>query len=396
VDIHVHGIGANYFHGIGANYFHCRGHQCPPYKGNTTLADPGAALFGTRVKSWHEGRHAMLGYQILPGENIEGLRCVELPDRPLGTCEVRVRVHAVSLNYRDLMVASGDYLVTVDDPIIPCSDGAGEVIEVGHGVTRFKLGDRVAAAFFPEWRDGQTSQEKTRCSLGGNVDGMLAQQVLLDQDALVHIPDSSSYIDAATLPCAGVTAWNAIFVSSNHIKPGDTVLLLGTGGVSVLGLQMARAAGLRAIITSSSDEKLRRARDLGAQHTINYRQFPEWHEEVLRMTGGTGANVVLEVGGKGTVNRSIAAAGMGGTVAIIGGVSGFGGEVNPAALLAGAKRMVGIYVGSRSMLEDTMRFVDAAGIQPVVDRVFPFHQAREAYQYMLSGSHFGKVVVAVS
>jgi NADPH:quinone reductase-like Zn-dependent oxidoreductase len=338
----------------------------------------------------------MQAYQIIPGENIDGLRCVQLPDRPLATGEVRVKVHAVSLNYRDLMVASGNYLVSVDDPIIPCSDGAGEVIEVGHGVTHLQPGDRVAASFFPSWHDGPTAQDKIRHSLGGDIDGMLASEVLLDQQALVRIPDALSYIDAATLPCAGVTAWNAIFVSSNQVKPGDTVLLLGTGGVSILGLQLAKAAGLRAIITSSSDDKLRRARELGADHTINYRTAPEWHEEVLRATGGLGANVVLEVGGKGTVNRSVSAAAMGGTVAIIGGVSGFGGEVNPAALLSGAKRMVGIFVGSRAMLEDVMRFAAAVRLSPVVDRVFPFGQAADAYRYMESGSHFGKVVIAVA
>jgi NADPH:quinone reductase-like Zn-dependent oxidoreductase len=338
----------------------------------------------------------MRAYQILPGENIDGLRCVDLPDRDLGVGEVRLRVHAVSLNYRDLMVASGNYLVSVDDPIIPCSDGAGEVLAVGHGVRRLQVGDRVAASFFPYWIDGPTSSDKIRHALGGDIDGMLAEEVILHEDALVKIPPGLSFVDAAALPCAGVTAWNAIFVSSNRIKPGDSVLLLGTGGVSILGLQLARAAGLRTIITSSSDEKLQRARELGAHHTINYRSIPEWHEEVLSATHGAGADVVLEVGGKGTVNRSVAAASMGGTVAIIGGVSGFGGEVNPASLLAGAKRMVGIFVGSRTMLEDLMRFADTTGLKPVVDRVFTFDQAREAYRYMESGSHFGKVVIAVT
>jgi NADPH:quinone reductase-like Zn-dependent oxidoreductase len=338
----------------------------------------------------------MQAYQLVPGENVDGLRCVELPDRPLSIGEVRVKVHAVSLNYRDLMVASGNYLVDVDNPIIPCSDGAGEVLEVGHGVGRFKPGDRVAASFFPFWHDGPSSQEKIRHSLGGDIDGMLAKEVFLDQHALARIPDALNYVDAATLPCAGVTAWNAIFESSNQVKPGDTVLLLGTGGVSVLGLQLAKAAGLSTIITSSSDDKLRRARALGADHTINYHAHPEWHEVVLRMTGALGADVVLEVGGKGTVNRSVLAAGMGGTVAIIGGVSGFGGEVNPVALLTGAKRMVGIFVGSRAMLEHVMRFAAAARITPVVDRVFPFEQAQDAYRYMESGAHFGKVVIAVT
>ncbi|HEX8786980.1 MAG TPA: NAD(P)-dependent alcohol dehydrogenase [Telluria sp.] len=338
----------------------------------------------------------MRAYQILPGEGIDGLRCVDFPDRELGNGEVRIRVHAVSLNYRDLMVANGNYLVTVDDPIVPCSDGAGEVLAVGHGVTRFQAGDRVAASFFPYWHDGPTAPEKIRHSLGGDIDGMLAETAILDEHALVKLPAGMSFVDAATLPCAGVTAWNAIFESSNEVRPGDTVLLLGTGGVSILGLQLARAAGLKTIITSSSDAKLQRARELGAHHTINYRGFPEWQEEVLRLTHGVGAHVVLEVGGKGTVNRSVASSAMGGSIAIIGGVSGFGGEVNPATLLAGAKRMVGIFVGSRTMLEKVMRFADTCGIQPVVDRVFTFDQAKEAYRYMESGSHFGKVVIAVA
>jgi NADPH:quinone reductase-like Zn-dependent oxidoreductase len=337
----------------------------------------------------------MLAYQILPGENIDGLQRVELPSRALAVGEVRLRVHAVSLNYRDLLVASGDYLVSVDDPIIPCSDGAGEVVEVGPGVTRLGLGDRVAASFFPCWTDGAATQDKIRHALGGDIDGMLAEEVILDQQALATIPPGLSYVDAATLPCAGVTAWNAIFVSSKNIRPGSTVLLLGTGGVSVLGLQLAKAAGMRTIITSSSDEKLRRARELGAHHTINYRAMPEWHEEVLRLTGGAGADLVLEVGGKGTVNHSLAAAAMGGTVAIIGGVSGFGGEINPAALLSGSKHMAGIFVGSRAMLEDVMRLAHVTGLKPVVDRIFSFDQATAAYRYMESGEHFGKVVLAV-
>jgi NADPH:quinone reductase-like Zn-dependent oxidoreductase len=338
----------------------------------------------------------MRAYQILPGDGIDGLQCVDFPERELGIGEVRVRVRAVSLNYRDLMVASGNYLVNVDNPIVPCSDGAGEVLAVGAGVTRVQVGDRVAASFFPHWQDGPTSAERIRHALGGDIDGMLAEEVVLLEDAVVKIPPGMSFVDASTMPCAGVTAWNAIFESSNAIRPGDSVMLLGTGGVSVLGLQLARAAGLRTIITSSSDEKLQRARELGAHHTINYRTFPEWQEEVLRLTQGLGANVVLEVGGQGTVNRSVASTAMGGSVAIIGGVSGFGGEVNPASLLAGAKRLVGIFVGSRTMLEKVLRFADTTGLQPVVDRVFTFDQAREAYRHMESGSHFGKVVIAVS
>jgi NADPH:quinone reductase-like Zn-dependent oxidoreductase len=337
----------------------------------------------------------MRAYQILPGAGIDGLQCVDYPDRELGTGEVRVRVRAVSLNYRDLMVASGNYLVNVDESIVPCSDGAGEVLAVGPGVGRVQVGDRVAGSFFPYWHDGRAAPNKVRHALGGDIDGMLAEEVILHEDALARIPAGMTFIDAATMPCAGVTAWNAIFESSNDIRPGDTVLLLGTGGVSVLGLQLAKAAGMQAIITSSSDDKLARARELGAAHTINYRTHSEWQEEVLRVTGGVGAHVVLEVGGQGTVNRSIASAAMGGSIAVIGGVSGFGGEVNPGSLLASARRLVGIYVGSRTMLEKVMRFADGAGIQPVVDRVFPFEEAQQAYRYMESGAHFGKVVIAV-
>jgi len=337
----------------------------------------------------------MRAYQILPGAGIDGLQSVDFPDRELGTGEVRMRVRAVSLNYRDLMVASGNYLVNVDDPIIPCSDGAGEVLAVGPGVSRVQVGDRVAGSFFPYWHDGPAAPDKVRHALGGDIDGMLAEEVILHEDALAMVPPSMSLIDAATMPCAGVTAWNAIFESSNNIRPGDTVLLLGTGGVSVLGLQLAQAAGLQTIITSSSDDKLARARELGATHAINYRTHPEWQEEVLRVTGGIGAHVVLEVGGQGTVNRSIASAAMGGTIAVIGGVSGFGGEVNPGSLLASARRLVGIYVGSRTMLEKVMRLVASTGLQPVVDRVFPFEEVQEAYRYMESGAHFGKVVIAV-
>lgn len=337
----------------------------------------------------------MKAYRILPGDNIDGLRLDDLPERQLAAGEVRIRVHAVALNYRDLMVARGNYLVSLDEPIIPCSDGAGEILAVGPGVTRWQQGDRVVASFFPYWADGVSTPDKVRHSLGGDIDGMLAQEVILPQEALVKIPPRLGYIDASTLPCAGVTAWNAIFVQS-AARPGASVLLLGTGGVSTLGLQFAKAAGLRAIITSSSDDKLQRARFLGAHDTINYLSTPAWHEEVLRLTHGAGADVVLEVGGQGTINSSVAAASMGGTVAVIGGVSGFGGQLNPASLLAGAKRLVGIFVGSRQMLEDVMRFADVADLKPVVDRVFPFDQAQDAYRYMESGEHFGKIVIALT
>lgn len=337
----------------------------------------------------------MKAYRISHGKKIDGLQLDDIVDHQLAPYEVQIRVRAVSLNYRDLMVAEGVYGAKPDYPVIPCSDGAGDVIAVGPQVTRLKPGDRVMATFFPHWLEGRSTQANIRSSLGGDIDGMLAEAVTLHEDTLVKIPDQLSYVEASTLPCAATTAWNAIFESSN-VQPGDTVLLLGTGGVSIMGLQMAKAAGLRAIITSSSDDKLERARALGADETINYRTTPEWQDEVLRKTNGKGVDVVLEVGGQGTITRSVTSTAVSGTIAVIGGVSGFGGEVNPTTLLFGAKRLIGIYVGSRAMLEQTAKFFAGAGIKPVVDRVFPFAEAKEAYRHLESGSHFGKVVIELN
>jgi NADPH:quinone reductase-like Zn-dependent oxidoreductase len=336
----------------------------------------------------------MQAYRILPGTNLAGLERFHCDVQSLAPREVRVRVHAVSLNFRDLMVAHGNYIVSAGRPVIPCSDGAGEVIAVGREVTRFRPGDRVAGAFFPGWIDGAPTCAKTAGALGGDADGMLAEEAVLHEDALVVIPSQLDFAEAATLPCAAVTAWNTLFVDG-ALKPGATVLLLGSGGVSIWALQLAKASGLRTILTSSSDEKLERARALGADETINYRTVPEWQDEVLRLTGDRGVDLVVEVGGQGTLKRSVAATRMGGTIAVIGGVSGFGGEFEPLALISGAKRLTGIFVGSRTMAEDLYRFVETADIRPVVDRVFDFDRAREAYAHLEAAGHFGKVVIKV-
>jgi len=332
----------------------------------------------------------MKAYKLIAGSGIEGLQLAELASPELGPNDVRVRVRAVALNYRDLMVARGSYLVAAGRALVPASDGAGEVIAVGSSVRRFKVGDRVVTTFFPNWIDGAPTPEKTAQAPGGNVDGVLAEEITASESSLVSVPKHLDFTEAATLTCAGVTAWNSLFVAAG-LKAGDSVLLLGTGGVSIWGLQLAKAAGLQAIITSSSDEKLARARQLGADFTINYRSTPEWQDEVLRRTGGV--HLAIEVGGTGTLKRSVAATRMGGTIAIVGGVSGFGGEFEPFALIGGARRLSGIYVGSRQMLEDLNRLVEVAAIRPVVDRVFPFAAAQEAYAFLDAGKHFGKVVI---
>ena len=346
----------------------------------------GASLFnylGTIVKA----------YKLISGAGIDGLNLIDLPSSRLAANAMRVRVKAVSLNFRDLMVAKGTYPVRSSLPIIPCSDAAGEVTEVGSDVTCFKVGDRVMNAFFPRWNDGPISPVQTVTTFGADSDGVLAEEIIIDEASAIRIPNDLSYVEASTIPCAGVTAWNALF-ENTVLKPGDDVLLLGTGGVSIWALQLAKAAGLRPIITSSSNLKLHKAKALGAAVVINYRDTPHWEHAVMEATGGKGVQLVLEVGGQGTLKASNAAAAMGGSIVVIGGVSGFGGQLDPASLVFGNKRVSGILIGSRSMHERVTRFVEASNIKPVIDRVFKFEHAREAFSYLDQAAHFGKVVIA--
>jgi NADPH:quinone reductase-like Zn-dependent oxidoreductase len=337
----------------------------------------------------------MNAWKLKPADGIAGLKRSDATIRSPGPADVVVKVHAASLNYRDLMFARGDYLGVGDAALIPLCDGAGEVVEVGHSVTRFKPGDRVINTYFPHWIDGGPAPRKVGDSPGAHVDGALAERFVVDEASLVAIPAHLSYDEASTLSCAGVTAWNALFADGNA-KPGSTVVLLGTGGVSICALQLAHAAGLRTIITSSSSEKLERASQLGADETINYRATPEWQSEVLRLTDGVGADIVVEVGGRDTLPRSVAATRMGGLVSIIGGVSGFSGpELALLPVIGGVKRLHGIMVGSRSMLEDLVQLVASHQIRPVVDRAFGFDDAPAAYKHLESGQHFGKVVIRV-
>jgi NADPH:quinone reductase-like Zn-dependent oxidoreductase len=335
----------------------------------------------------------MKTWRVVAGSRIEGLALGdETPARP-GPSQVRVRVRATTLNYRDLLIVNGPYPVSTQAPLVPGSDGAGEVLEVGSAVTRFRAGDRVTTCFFPNWVDGRMTRAGIAGALGGGDAGTFAEEIVLDERALVRSPSHLDFAQAASLTCAGTTAWNALF-ETGRLRPGNTVLLLGTGGVSIWALQLAKAAGARVIITSSSDAKLERARALGADVGINYLQVPEWGAEVRKLTGGDGVDLVLEVGGEKTVAQSLASVRMQGAVLVIGGVSGLGGSMVPRQLVGVAVRMQGVYVGSRQMHEDLARFVEVAQIRPVIDRVFAGTEAPEALRHMEAGRHFGKVALS--
>lgn len=319
------------------------------------------------------------------------LRDVPAPAPAAG--QVAVRVRAVSLNRRDLMMMQGRYgRGGAAANGVPLSDGAGEVIAVGSGVTRFKVGDRVAGIFFEDWIDGDPTAEAIASARGGNSGGMLSEVVVTDADGLVAIPAHLTYEEAATLPCVGVTAWVGLF-KRGQLQAGDFVLLEGTGGVSVFGLQLAVAAGAKAIITSSSDEKLERARMLGAFGTVNYRKNPEWQREVRELTGGAGVDQVLEVGGQDTLPKALQALAHGGHVALIGGLSGFASDVPVGALMGLNATASGIYVGSRADFEDLNAFLREHEVKPIVDKVFELEDAPAAFEAMDSGDFFGKVVI---
>lgn len=330
-------------------------------------------------------------------QGIDDLACVDRPDPQPAAGEIVVRVHATSLNYRDQAIVAGLYMgrgpVTRDT--VPLSDGAGEVVAVGTGVTRFQVGDRVAGTFFPAWLDGPPSAAAFRRQLGGAEDGMLSEYVVREADAFVPIPAHLSFAEAATLPCAGVTVWNAFF-ATGRLAPGDSVLLLGTGGVSLLAVQLARLAGARVFITSSSDAKLKLARSLGATDTINYSQVPDWEQVVLERTGGIGVDHVLEVGGPATLNRSLAAVRVGGTVTLLGVIAGRDGQANPLPMIGKTIRLQGLLVGNRAMFEALNQAISQAGVKPHIDRVFPFAEVAEAYRYQLTGQHSGKIVIRVA
>ena len=325
---------------------------------------------------------------------IDALALTERPEPRPGPGHILVQMRALSLNYRDLMVVKGVYNPKQRLPLIPLSDGVGNVVAVGEGVTRVKIGDRVAPIFMQLWLCGDITEDKARSSLGAQVEGVLAERVVLHEDGVVHVPEHLTDEEAATLPCAAVTAWHAL-MTEGGVKPGDTVLVLGTGGVSLFGLQFARLAGARIIATSSSNAKLDRARQLGASDGVNYKENPEWDKAARALTGGMGVDHIVEVGGAGTLPQSLRAVRMGGRISLIGVLAGGGGQVSPLPILMKNVRVQGIYVGSREMFEAMNRAIALHQLRPVVDRVFAFTDVREALRYMESGAHFGKIAIRV-
>ena len=337
---------------------------------------------------------ALRQYTIQRGDGIDRLAWHTAPRRPLRDHEVRVRIRAVALNHRDLMVARGT-AGAPGRPIVPASDAAGEVIEVGAQVNDFEIGERVISTFFPDWIAGPMTEDSAARALGGSMDGVLAEEVVLPASAWVRMPAHLDHVEAATLTCAGVTAWHGLF-GLDPLAPGATVALLGTGGVSIWALQLAKAAGLRAIVTSSDEAKLACARDLGADAIVNYRTTPQWGARLRELTGGRGVDRVLDIGGPDTIAQSIAALRTGGTVAVIGRLTGTApAQFDPDALFAGAKKLAGLMVGSRAMTDELARFVERTRLRPVVDRVFGFDEARAAYAYLDTAGHVGKVVVKI-
>ena len=326
-----------------------------------------------------------------------GIETLELRDVPMpkpARGQILVKMRAASLNYRDLNVAAGRAARgTLPPNLVPLSDGAGEVVELGQDVTRVAIGDRVAGLFMQNWLGGDMEPYHVDSSRGGSIDGVLAEYVLFDQDGVVHLPAHLSFEEGATLPCAGLTAWNALYAGKS-LRSGETVLILGTGGVSIFALQFAHAAGARVIGTSSSDEKLARVKALGASDGVNYRQHPEWQEQVLALTNGRGVDHVVEVGGAGTLGRSIEAARIGGQVHLIGVLTG--GEIDPTPILRRNTVLRGIYVGSRQMFQAMNAAVLLHGIRPVIDRVFDFADARAAYHHLKGQTHVGKVVIHIA
>lgn len=345
----------------------------------------------------------MKAWRIEEDFGLENLRLAEVPDPEPGPGEIVVALEAASLNYRDLMMVRGHYNPNQPLPLVPCSDGVGRVEALGPGVDPEDgappVGQRVAPIFAQGWLAGAPEKRHTRTTLGGPLDGTLAEKVVVRADAVVPVPVHLSAAQAACLPCAAVTAWHALHVGTAHggqpVGPGDTVLTLGTGGVSIFALQLARLAGADVVVTSSSDAKLERARELGAKAGVNYRTHEDWEEKVLEATGGGGVDRVIEVGGAGTLPRSIRSVRPGGVIALIGVLSGTVDDLDIRPVLMRGVRIQGVFVGSKETFQSMNRAIAHHRLEPVVDRVVPFDDAPAAFEHLASGEHLGKVVVGI-
>ena len=330
-------------------------------------------------------------WQVAREWSIDGMELVDRPEPELGPGQIVVRMRAASLNYRDLLTVQGQggaYKL----PLIPFSDGAGEIAAVGQGVSRVAVGDRVCPMFFQSWFDGEPSASGRRLALGGTRPGVLQELLVLDAEGVTRIPDHLSFAEAATLPCAALTAWRALFDEA-HLRPGQTVLVQGTGGVSIFALQFAKLAGATVIVTSSSDEKLERAKALGADHTINYREVPEWGKAAADWAGG-GVDHIVEVGGKDTFRQSIEAARVGGTILVIGVLSGFAQQISIPSLFSKNLRVIGLSVGSRKMFENMAAAIGHNRLKPVIDQTLDFSEVPDALRLMQQAGHFGKIAIA--
>ena len=334
----------------------------------------------------------MKAWQIRGEYGIDRLQCVDVPEPVAREGQVVVAMRAASVNYRDLVTVRGMPGAAAPPSLVPFSDGAGVVADVGKGVRGFAVGDRVAPTFFQSWPDGPVTAEARSLALGGTLDGVLAERIALRADGVVRIPDSMSFVEAATLPCAGLTAWRAVAVEA-PVGPGDTVLVEGTGGVSIFALQFAKALGARVIVTSSSDEKLERARKLGADYGINYIETPDWSAEARRFTDGRGVDVVVEVGGEDTLQQAMLAACVGGRVVVIGVLSGFGSTISLPMLFSNNLHLIGISVGSRAHFVDMLSHIEAWRLKPVIDQTFAFDDVPKALRTLQSGRFFGKLCV---
>ncbi len=326
-----------------------------------------------------------------PG-GLQNVRVEDRPDPKPGRGEILVRVRASSLNFHDFAVVAG--MIPVADGRIPMSDGAGEVVALGDGVSAFKPGDTVVSLFFPNWADGTAALPKLIGVPGDHADGFAAELVAAPATAFTRAPKDYTMEEAATLPCAALTAWRALMVEA-RIKPGDAVLVQGTGGVSIFALQFAKAAGCKVIATSSSDEKLEKLKVLGADHLINYKKTPDWGRKAKELTGGRGVDEVVEIGGPGTMAQSIAASRIGGHISLIGVLTGVSGDVPTAALFSSNITLSGITVGSRQAQEDMIAAIEANGIKPVIDSRYPLAGIAEAFAHQAAQKHFGKICLLV-